>query len=260
MFIRRFLGNLKRRLDIQARAGSPVLAWKDRGGDDARQILGHIDGVGLTGLINVMRSPMNSSRTFEPIEDQDLQEILNFSKQELRRFLEQAGTPAGKYNAYSDRLLAVCLVQGAAQHFVDSRPDLRRDWVVEVPLHKIDEKGYRVNSDGEVTTGVKDIDVVFFFRHDSDVSIPSRNHCKKSIEHNLTAFGRRRFDFMKKGVRLEALGLGADANPTHLVQSYLAKTSHGRDYLSKKSVIGLFPSSIFGHTLWASHRKKEQPV
>jgi hypothetical protein len=57
---------------------------------------------------------MSDARTFEAIEELDLQEILGFGEQELQRFLEHAGTPAGKYRCYSDRIFVVCLVQGVA--------------------------------------------------------------------------------------------------------------------------------------------------
>jgi hypothetical protein len=197
---------------------------------------------------------MSDVRTFEAIDEEDLLEVLRQCQQELRRFLEQAGTPAGKFQSYRDRLLAVCLVQGVAQHFVDTRPDLHADHEVEVTQSEIDEKGYRVNPDGRVTNGVKDIDVIFFFRHDPGVAIPNQRHCRKSSEHDLARLGRRRLDFMKKGVHLDALGLGVDTDPVRLVRFYLAQTDHGRDYLSKKSAVGLFPPSIFGRTLWASRR------
>jgi len=98
---------------------------------------------------------MNSARTFGVIEEQDLQEILDFSQQELRRFLEHAGTPAAKYRRYGDRLLAVWLVQGVAQHFVDTHADVRIDGDVEVPRSKIDQKYYRVTPDGRVINGIK---------------------------------------------------------------------------------------------------------
>ena len=208
----------------------------------------------MTSQLGVTCDDMNDTRTFEAIDEQDFLEVLDFSQQELSRFLEQAGTPAAKYRGYRDRLLAVCLVQGVAQHFLDTRPDLRTDHDVQVPQSKIDEKGYRVTLDGRVINGVKDIDVIFFFRHNPHAPIPNRNHCIKSTEHNLKRPGRRRLDFMKKGVRLDALGLGVDTELAHLVHCYLAQTDHGRCYLSKKSVVGLLPPEIFARPLWASRR------
>ncbi|HZP35852.1 MAG TPA: hypothetical protein VFE48_05075 [Methylomirabilota bacterium] len=123
---------------------------------------------------------MSDERAFESLSEADLQELRSFADVELHRFTKEVGYPSRKYSTYADRLLAICLVQGAAQHFVDTRPELAVDHSVTVDQAEIDEKGYRVTDDGRVISGVKDIDVVLFFRADPNVPIPSRNHCMKS--------------------------------------------------------------------------------
>jgi hypothetical protein len=38
------------------------------------------------------------------------------------------------------------------------------------------------------------------------------------------------------------------------VKSYLQHTDHGKNYLSKKSVVGLCPDTIFALPLWRTRR------
>jgi len=165
-----------------------------------------------------------------------------------------SGHPSGKFQNYSDRLLAICLIQGAAQHFVDTRINLPTKNDVAVDQAKIDEKGYRVSVEGQVLNGVKDIDVMLWFRRHETVSIPVRNHARKSTVCNLRRLGMRRFDFMKKAIPDDFIGRGASHDPMCLVRRYMEETNHGRQYLARKSAIGLYPDFIFGQILWASRR------
>jgi hypothetical protein len=102
----------------------------------------------------------------------------------------------------------------------------------------------------------KDIDICLFFRHDPVVPIPVRNHCLKSVYATLSPeLGERKFDFMKKGVQ-ESVALGAN-NATGIMRHYIASTAHGRNFLAKKSIVGLGPSSVFAKPLWVTHRWTE---
>jgi hypothetical protein len=52
------------------------------------------------------------TRTFDPLQTGDLQEIRAYELDELERFLYQAGNLPGKFAHYQDRLIAICLCQG----------------------------------------------------------------------------------------------------------------------------------------------------
>lgn len=208
----------------------------------------------VTYVPGLYQRSMVDIRTFQPLDQTHLEEVRLFADEELRRFLEEAGTPRGKYGGYRDQLLTVCLVQGTAQHFADTHPELPVDHEVEVDQSEIDEKGYLVAPDGRVINGVKDIDVLFFFRHNAAVPIPNRTHCMKSVWRDLAQLGPRRLDFMKKGVRPDVLVPGDRNDVVGLVRHYVQETKHGRTYLSKKSVVGLHPKSVFGRPIWTSRR------
>ncbi|PYU90386.1 MAG: hypothetical protein DMG25_17250, partial [Acidobacteria bacterium] len=61
-------------------------------------------------------------RDYRALSEQDLQELLDPSDKELRRFLK---TGNGKYAVYQERLIAVCLCQGAAKHFLDQQTGVK---------------------------------------------------------------------------------------------------------------------------------------
>lgn len=197
---------------------------------------------------------MAEIRTFQSLQQADLDEIRRLSLIELHRFLSDVGRPPGKYQSYGSQLLAICLIQGAAQHFADTRSDLLVDHEVTVTQGEIEENGYFAEPDGRIVSGVKDIDVMFFFRHIPAVPIPNRKHCNKRIRAELARLGQRRLDCMKKGVRPDILGGHADDARLGIIRRYVQETKHGKEYLSKKSVIGLHPQAIFGQPIWISRR------
>ena len=103
------------------------------------------------------------NRIFQRLSSNDLEKIREYALEELQRFLTYAGNPQGKYRRYENRLIAICLGQGAAQHFIDLQELSVFDNEVKLEQKKIQEKGYKVDSNGKVISGIKDIDVWFFF-------------------------------------------------------------------------------------------------
>jgi len=156
------------------------------------------------------------TRTYEKLDKEDLQELLVHAEEELGRFLS---TNSGKYAVYQSQLVAICLCQGAAKHYVDS------------------------------VTGVKDLDVWLFFEEHDTVKIPHRGNARKEIQANFKKLGPKRIDFMKKMIPLRFI-VKNDAQNS--LQNYLslAVTSTSAE-LSLKPVIGLSPSAIFGRVLWS---------
>ena len=199
-----------------------------------------------------------SVRTFGPLSLEDLQELTRLSLEELERFTASAGIPPGKYRPYLGRLIAICLCQGAAQHYVDLQDVKDFDKEVLVNDEEIQEKGYEILPTGQVVSGVKDVDVVFFFEHYAPVSIPSRRHCLKAIEVKLPTLGRRRVDFLKKSVRPQITENAESRETSAIIRSYIKSTAHGRDYLGMKSVVGLYPADILGCSIWQTRRQAKQ--
>jgi hypothetical protein len=188
------------------------------------------------------------------MERSDLEEIRRLSLTELDRFLNLAGNPPGKYLRYGERLIAICLAQGAAQHFIDTRVGQDFDREVAVGPQEVLEKGLRVLSNGQVISGVKDIDVWFFFQQLPGCPIASMRHCRKYISNSVGKLGERSIDFMKKGISADLVEHG-DARGT--VRAYLRGTEHGRRYLSKKSIVGLYPDAVFAEPFWRVKRIAE---
>src|SRR3989442_12478075 len=121
------------------------------------------------------------SRIFQSLSRSDLEELREHALTELDRFLTRAGDPAGKFRRYEHRLIAICLGQGTAQHFVDLQAPSVFDNEVVVSSEKIAAKSHKVLPSGQVISGIKDIDVWFFFEHDDAVPIPNVRHCRKSV-------------------------------------------------------------------------------
>lgn len=108
--------------------------------------------------------------------------------------------------------------------------------------------------DGRVVSGIKDLDVILFFREDARLPLPTNRHLRKSVVVDLPTLGKRRLDLMKKGVPEDMLAQGGDDHPREIVRAYLRRTRHGLRYLSLKSVIGLHPEAIFCKALWRTRR------
>ena len=190
------------------------------------------------------------TRTFEPLELRDLRNLCPHVDEEIDRFCVEVAS--GKYSSYRQRLLAVLLVRGAGQHFVDSRLELMADHDVNVSREIVKEKGHLVADDGRVINGVKDVNILILFDAIPTVPIPTRNHCLKQIYATLPGLGGRKIDLAKKSVEGDVT-IGAN-DAASVVRAYVQKTCHGQWSLARKSVIGLYPEWIFGLPLWISRR------
>jgi len=157
-------------------------------------------------------------RTYSRFTEDDLKEMQRYAKKELKRFLEISN---GKYSVYEGKLIAICLCQGAAQHFVDKK------------------------------TGIKDIDIWVFFEEDESVKIPHRRNMRKSECIRFKNLGEKRVDWMKKMINKDIVKKARGRNPEDIFRAYLKnpKTQTAR-FLSKKSVVGLFPDEILGKVIW----------
>lgn len=160
-------------------------------------------------------------RLYDTLGEAHLQLIQNYAEEELRRFLLLSGNPVGRYAIYKDRLVAICLCQGAALHFIDG------------------------------TTGVKDIDVWFFFRDDDRQHIRNVGNMRYSINAKVGSFGLRKLDFLKKGISKKVTEQLDSDDPADVVTAYLLHAgTDSANWLRQKAVVGLYPKSIFGQVIW----------
>lgn len=196
------------------------------------------------------------TRNFEKLSAAHLRSILDWSREELTRFLRLAGDPPGKFRCYEQRLVAICLAQGAAQHWTDLEGCEGRDQCLCVSDEKIQKKEYRVLANGQVISGIKDIDIWFFFEPDTSVRISSWKHCRKESRGVLDGIGEFGIDFMKKEIPRHILDTAGGNEPREMIRTYLRDSDHGREHLAKKSVIGLFPESLFSQVLWCVFRER----
>ena len=142
-------------------------------------------------------------RTFNHILFDDLLEMQKYALEELQRFLFEMGKPIGKYSVYKDKLIAICLCQGAAQHYVDTLNIYEFDKIIPIENKEIQARKLRINKYGKVLFGINDIDIWYFFEEDDVIKIPNRRNCKKTTNKLFTNLGERRIDFMKKALDMK---------------------------------------------------------
>jgi hypothetical protein len=197
-------------------------------------------------------------RVYCPILAEHIDQIKRLAFEELDRMLNKISSR--KYSVYRDRLIAICICQGFAQHFVETHENLgdRIDNEVTVSDEEIAERQQKVTEQGVVLSGIKDIDVWFFFEDHPQVKIPNRNNMNKSIYTKINGIGEVKIDFLKKGIKSSLLNDSTELNPESVVRNYLV-VSHTKTswHLQRKSVLGLYPETIYKRVIWRSKRIKQ---
>jgi hypothetical protein len=147
------------------------------------------------------------------ISEGNLKELLLLAKQEEARFF--TANPH-LIDPYRDRLLAICLCQGAAWHYTG------------------------------VGRGVKDFDIHFFYRQNPKK--PRLSRTVKRIWATVEGFpGDMPVDFVRTVVPL----IDDQQSIARSIQGFLTDgpTANARE-LSKKAVVGLHPKRLFGKVIW----------
>ncbi len=170
-----------------------------------------------------MSKAPQSARSFATIETGDLLRLGRIAQARIDAAFAQ--NPV-KRAAYGDRLLAACLCQGAADHFIN--PGAGR--------------------------GVHDFDVWFFFRRRAETGLWNRKPFTADL--GPSKFGRsgldparyagRRVDVLWRGIETE----GAE-DPAQAIRRYLAqpRTASARA-LRLKAAVMLSPSVRVGEIVW----------
>lgn len=195
-------------------------------------------------------------RVFEKLTIKNLEEIRNYALAELEKFLY---TEPCKYEVYEKHLIAICLCQGAAQHYVDGLDINEFDNIFKVgesEITKLNDKMEGIKFDrGNLRTGIHDIDVWMFFKEDDTIKIPHRGNKKSTIEASLSGLGSLSFDFMKKTISEKVINQSSSLSPKDILESYLNNAeTDSSEFLSQKSIVGLYPLEIFAEPIWRVKR------
>lgn len=160
-----------------------------------------------------------TERSWETIEPHHLHRLAEIAIGDLAD-LFQRRSETGRI--YRDRLMLVCLCQGAAGHFVHQ------------------------------DRGVKDFDVWAFFRESPERPFPYRRRGKRDFGHS--RFGRRPADAWR-GRRVDLFGrsiaCGAGGFPRDCVREWLAtgNTTSSRE-IAKSPVVVIHPEEEVGSIIW----------
>lgn len=159
-----------------------------------------------------------SERSYWVLTEADLTQLRQLAHEEHEEFFRR-NPRLGAF--FRKSLIGICLCQGAASHY----------------LHP--------------AIGIKDFDIWHFYRENKDSSFPYRAH--KSIEGG---YRGKRIDFLKRAIP-ESTCEQYPGQPGRTILSYLhQRDTRTKAELLKKAIIGLWPSSILGETLWKGQQAK----
>jgi len=164
---------------------------------------------------------MNMERSYEPLEEHDLEELKKLALKEHEDFFIR--NPHLK-SAYYNSLIGICLCQGAALHLLKRK------------------------------VGIKDFDIWHFYEKHDSTSFPNRAH--KRIENG---YKSKPIDFLKRAI-LKDICNSYPNNPEQIIMKYLCKeNTNTKVHLLKKAIVGLYPDEIFNkvlhngkHDIWPS--------
>ena len=167
-----------------------------------------------------------AERSYKRIQDSDLQRLADLARKDLNRLFNERPRIAG----YKNRLLMLCLCQGAAKHFACGEH------------------------------GVKDFDVWAFFAESPDLP-PLGIRKPMAVDFGPSRFGRNPKDNLKKfkGRRVDMLRKAIECdgkNPEKCVRAWLkgGKTLSARK-VSERPVVVIYPKRLRGKVIWTPKTK-----
>jgi hypothetical protein len=194
-------------------------------------------------------------RSYEEFSQINITTLKSLAFDELHRMLNDVGM--GKYKVFEHKLIAICLCQGVAQHIVETRSYEKFDYTCLIPQNEIEERSFKVDSNGAVLSGIKDIDVWFFFEEDENVKIPDIKNMRKTINFNFPGIGEKKVDFLKKAIGKVEDGFSPLTPKESIIKYITTRNTSTAKHLKRKSIIGLYPEGIDGQVLWAVKREKQ---
>jgi len=150
-------------------------------------------------------------RSYDPLTLPDLRTLRDVAVNEHDSFIRRNPHLA---KSYGNSLVAICLCQGAASHYLDPR------------------------------IGIKDFDVWHFYLDDPKVPFPYRAH--RRIDRG---FKGKPLDFLKRSISRHR-GLALAECHLLLLNYLLESDTQTKRMLLRKAVIGLYPQEIFDLVIW----------
>jgi len=169
---------------------------------------------------NVTETDIVSDRSREPLRQDDLRRLADLALADLKQLFDRRPETGARYR---DRLLVLCLCQGAAEHFVR-------------PGH-----------------GIKDLDVWAFFTQHPDGPFPYRR--RGVMDFGRSRFGRHPDDRGFAGRRVDVIGRSIPSRDPHepmeSVRDWLALgSSLSAKLIAQRPVVGIYPESVRGRIIW----------
>ena len=160
-----------------------------------------------------------TERSRETIEQHHLRRLAKIAIGDLDDFFQRRPETGGLYR---DRLMLICLCQGAAGHFV------HRD------------------------RGVKDFDVWAFFRKHPERPFPYRRHRKRDF--GPSRFGRHPDDEYLRGRRVDLFGRSIPCengqDPHDCVREWICGRGDSSREIAKSAVVVIHPEEEVGSIIW----------
>jgi hypothetical protein len=173
----------------------------------------------------------SASRSFKKITRADLGRLSSLALTDFEDFFRRHQ----QWRPYRQRLLLICLCQGAASHYVTPR------------------RGVATDREG----GVNNFDVWGFFRDQPNGRpFPPRRHGRQDF--GPSKFGRNPKDKSRfTGRRVDVLARSIDKrrseNAIQAVQRYLRlRRAKSARLLAERPVVVLWPSKMVGQTIWTA--------
>lgn len=160
-----------------------------------------------------------SDRSWETIEQHHLRRLAQIATDDLEDFFQRYPDHGGRYR---DRLMLICLCQGAAGHFI------HRD------------------------RGVSDFDVWAFFRAHPERPFPYRRPAKGDF--GPSRFGRHPDDAYRRGRGVDLFGRSIPCengqDPHDCVRAWLASGGASPRKIAKSAVVVIHPEEEIGSIIW----------
>lgn len=159
-------------------------------------------------------SAVESERSFERIDDDDLAKLCEIAREDSEQFLSRRPR-------YKATVICIALCQGAALHYADAQ------------------------------NGVKDFDVWTFYANGETPAFPARR--LQVADFGESKFGRNPDDAGFLGRRVDLLGrsIESEQDPISSIQTYLRQPrTRTAVELSRKAVVFLWPAHLRGKVVW----------
>jgi hypothetical protein len=154
----------------------------------------------------------SAERSYFPLTIDDLRQLKELALKEHDDFFRR--NPHLE-KAYRNSLIAICLCQGAALHYINP------------------------------TVGVKDFDIWHFYIENESTPFPYR--AWKRIENG---YRGKPIDFLKRAIPRHIYEKHIDEPDRAVLEYLLARNTITKRLLLKKAIIGLYPDKIFSKILW----------